>query len=83
MASTRAWISTRIHAVLGGFHLSGPPFEPFIGPTCAAFAEFSLDPHRAGPLHRLGGHAHARRPLPRAFIQNSVGTRHEFTAAGA
>ena len=31
----------RIHAVLGGFHLSGTAFEPIVGPTCDALDEFS------------------------------------------
>ncbi|MCA1704847.1 MAG: MBL fold metallo-hydrolase, partial [Actinobacteria bacterium] len=31
----------RIHAVLGGFHLSGKAFEPIIGPTCDALGTFS------------------------------------------
>ena len=29
----------RVHAVIGGFHLSGPRFEPLIGATCDAFAK--------------------------------------------
>jgi len=70
----------RIHAVLGGFHLSGRVFEPLIGPTCDALGEFSPGLPRARALHRLAGHPCARRPVPDAFIQNSVGTRFEFTA---
>jgi 7,8-dihydropterin-6-yl-methyl-4-(beta-D-ribofuranosyl)aminobenzene 5'-phosphate synthase len=72
---------TRIHAVLGGFHLSGPGFEPIIGPTCDALAEFS--PDFLVPAHCTGWratHALAAR-FPEAFIQNSVGTRFEFAAA--
>ena len=33
----------RFHAVLGGFHLSGPLFEPIIAPTCDALAELAPD----------------------------------------
>ena len=33
----------RLHALLGGFHLSGKAFEPIIGPTCDALEEFSPD----------------------------------------
>jgi 7,8-dihydropterin-6-yl-methyl-4-(beta-D-ribofuranosyl)aminobenzene 5'-phosphate synthase len=72
----------RIHAVLGGFHLSGRAFEPIIGPTCAALDEFS--PDYLVPAHCTGWratHALAAR-FPEAFIQNSVGTRFEFAAAG-
>ena len=73
----------RLHAVLGGFHLSGKAFEPIIGPTCDALAEFS--PDFLVPMHCTGWratHALARR-FPEAFIQNSVGTRFEFTAPDA
>jgi 7,8-dihydropterin-6-yl-methyl-4-(beta-D-ribofuranosyl)aminobenzene 5'-phosphate synthase len=70
----------RIHAVVGGFHLSGPAFEKIIAPTCDALAEFS--PDHLVPSHCTGWraiHTIAAR-FPDAFIQNSVGTRFEFTA---
>jgi 7,8-dihydropterin-6-yl-methyl-4-(beta-D-ribofuranosyl)aminobenzene 5'-phosphate synthase len=65
---------TDIYAVLGGFHLNGPAFEPIIGPTCDAFAE--LRPQVLVPAHCTGWRAvHAiAAALPDAFIQNSVGT---------
>jgi 7,8-dihydropterin-6-yl-methyl-4-(beta-D-ribofuranosyl)aminobenzene 5'-phosphate synthase len=69
-----------IHAVIGGFHLTGPLFEPVIGPTVDAFATFA--PDHLVPCHCTGWraiHALAAR-FPDAFIQNSVGTRYEFTA---
>lgn len=68
----------RLHAVVGGFHLSGPAFEPIIGATCDALAEFA--PDHLVPTHCTGwpaGQALAAR-MPDAFIQNSVGTRLEF-----
>jgi 7,8-dihydropterin-6-yl-methyl-4-(beta-D-ribofuranosyl)aminobenzene 5'-phosphate synthase len=70
----------RIHAVIGGFHLSGPLFETIIAPTCDALA--ALSPDHLVPSHCTGWratHAIAAR-FPEAFIQNSVGTRFEFTA---
>jgi 7,8-dihydropterin-6-yl-methyl-4-(beta-D-ribofuranosyl)aminobenzene 5'-phosphate synthase len=73
---------SRMHAVIGGFHLSGPAFEPIIGPTCDALAEFS--PDYLVPAHCTGWratHALAAR-FPEAFIQNSVGTRFQFAAPG-
>jgi 7,8-dihydropterin-6-yl-methyl-4-(beta-D-ribofuranosyl)aminobenzene 5'-phosphate synthase len=73
----------RIHAVIGGFHLSGAAFEPLIGPTCDALGEFS--PDFLVPAHCTGWratHALAAR-FPEAFIQNSVGTRFEFAASVA
>ena len=72
----------RIHAVVGGFHLSGRAFEPTIGPTCDALDEFA--PDYLVPAHCTGWratHALAAR-FPDAFIQNCVGTRFEFAAAG-
>ena len=65
----------RIHAVIGGFHLSGPLFEPIIAPTVAALKEMS--PELIVPAHCTGWKAvHAiARELPQAFVQNSVGTR--------
>jgi 7,8-dihydropterin-6-yl-methyl-4-(beta-D-ribofuranosyl)aminobenzene 5'-phosphate synthase len=71
----------RLHAVVGGFHLSGARFEPLIGPTCDAFAE--LDPDFLVPTHCTGWkatHALAAR-FPEAFLQSSVGTRFEFVSA--
>ncbi len=70
----------RIHAVVGGFHLSGPLFEKVVAPTCQALEEFSID--HLVPSHCTGWratHEIAAR-FPEAFIQNSVGTRFEFTA---
>jgi 7,8-dihydropterin-6-yl-methyl-4-(beta-D-ribofuranosyl)aminobenzene 5'-phosphate synthase len=70
--------SHRIHAVIGGFHLSGPRFEPLIGPTCDAFAQ--LAPDFLVPAHCTGWkatHALAAR-FPQSFLQSSVGTRFEF-----
>src|SRR3954454_11145367 len=67
-----------LHAVIGGFHLNGPHFEPLIGPTCDAFAE--LAPDFLVPAHCTGWrdtHALASR-FPDAFLQSSVGTRFVF-----
>jgi 7,8-dihydropterin-6-yl-methyl-4-(beta-D-ribofuranosyl)aminobenzene 5'-phosphate synthase len=69
-----------VHAVFGGFHLSGPLFAPVVGPTVDALAE--LAPDVVVPAHCTGwgaSHAIAIR-LPDAFIQNSVGTRYELGA---
>ena len=70
-----------IHALVGGFHLSGPAFEPIIVPTCDALVEFA--PDYLVPTHCTGWratHALASR-FPDAFIQNCVGTRFEFGVA--
>ena len=71
-----------IHAIIGGFHLGGPLFEHIIAPTCEALEEFA--PDYLVPCHCTGWraiHALAAR-FPDAYIQNSVGTRFEFAAAG-
>jgi len=65
----------RVHAVMGGFHLSGAIFEPIIGPTVAALKE--IRPQMVVPAHCTGWRAtHAiARELAEAFVQNSVGSR--------
>ncbi len=68
----------RLYAVMGGFHLNGPLFEPIIPNTCAALAE--LAPEVIVPTHCTGWKAtHAlAAQFPDAFIQNSIGTRYEL-----
>ncbi len=66
---------TRVHAVIGGFHLSGPLFEPRIGATVEALA--AAAPTMIVPAHCTGFTAMRALAdgLPDAFVQNSVGTR--------
>ena len=70
----------KLHAVIGGFHLTGPLFEPIIGDTVGALEQ--LAPDVIIPAHCTGWKAtHAiARHLPGAFIQNSVGTTFHFSA---
>ncbi len=73
----------RIYAVLGGFHLNGPLFEPIIGATCDALEEMA--PEVIVPSHCTGWkatHAIAAR-FPSSFIQNSVGTTFDLGPAQA
>ena len=65
----------RVHAIIGGFHLSGPLFEPIIAPTVAALREIA--PEMIVPAHCTGWRAThlIAREFPGAFVQNSVGTR--------
>jgi 7,8-dihydropterin-6-yl-methyl-4-(beta-D-ribofuranosyl)aminobenzene 5'-phosphate synthase len=70
----------KLHALIGGFHLNGPLFEPIIGDTVSALEQ--LAPEVVVPAHCTGWkatHAIAIR-LPGAFIQNSVGTTFRLTA---
>ncbi len=67
-----------VAAVVGGFHLSGPAFDPIIQTTVDALAE--LGPEAIVPAHCTGwraGHALASR-LPDAYVPNSVGSRVEL-----
>jgi 7,8-dihydropterin-6-yl-methyl-4-(beta-D-ribofuranosyl)aminobenzene 5'-phosphate synthase len=73
----------RVYAVLGGFHLTGPLFEPRIDATCQAFRD--LAPEVLIPARCTGWRATqalAAR-LPEAFIQNSVGTTFELAGGRA
>jgi 7,8-dihydropterin-6-yl-methyl-4-(beta-D-ribofuranosyl)aminobenzene 5'-phosphate synthase len=68
----------RVYAVIGGFHLGGPFFEPVIGDVCAALAEMA--PEVIVPAHCTGWRAThmLAASFPDAFIPNSVGTRFEL-----
>ncbi len=73
----------RIYAVLGGFHLNGPLFEPIIGATCDALEEMA--PEVIVSSHCTGWkatHAIAAR-FPSSFIQNSIGTTFDLGPAQA
>ena len=72
---------SRLLAVIGGFHLSGPAFEPVIEPTVAALAE--LAPELIAPGHCTGWRAQhtLAAALPEAWVQSSVGTT--YTLSGA
>jgi 7,8-dihydropterin-6-yl-methyl-4-(beta-D-ribofuranosyl)aminobenzene 5'-phosphate synthase len=64
----------RIAAIIGGFHLSGPMFEPIIEPTVDALGAFS--PELLVPAHCTGWkaiHTIASR-IPEAFAISTVGT---------
>ena len=65
---------TRVAAVIGGFHLSGPMFERIIDPTVAAFDD--LEPELFMPAHCTGWKAVHRLAsrFPDAFVQSAVGT---------
>jgi 7,8-dihydropterin-6-yl-methyl-4-(beta-D-ribofuranosyl)aminobenzene 5'-phosphate synthase len=68
----------QVYAVVGGFHLATPAFEPIIWPTVEALAE--LGPQVVVPAHCTGWRAtHAlAAAFPDAFIQGSVGTKYVF-----
>jgi 7,8-dihydropterin-6-yl-methyl-4-(beta-D-ribofuranosyl)aminobenzene 5'-phosphate synthase len=64
-----------VHAILGGFHLTGPLFEPIIEDTIAAIKE--MGPKVLVPMHCTGWNAIRRYSdaFPASFVLNSVGSR--------
>jgi 7,8-dihydropterin-6-yl-methyl-4-(beta-D-ribofuranosyl)aminobenzene 5'-phosphate synthase len=68
----------RIHAVMGGFHLSGPIFEPIIEKTIIEFKK--IKPEILVPMHCTGWKAINKfsEEFPSSFVLNSVGTRFNF-----
>lgn len=70
----------RVHAIIGGFHLNGPIFEPLIPKICDAFTQFA--PDIIVPAHCTGWKAIHRMAatFPGAFVPNSVGSRFELRA---
>jgi 7,8-dihydropterin-6-yl-methyl-4-(beta-D-ribofuranosyl)aminobenzene 5'-phosphate synthase len=63
-----------LYALLGGFHLSGPLFEPLIPRVLDDLA--ALDPGVLVPAHCTGWraqHAMSAR-FPDAYVPNAVGT---------
>lgn len=69
-----------IHAIIGGFHLTGAYFDPIIAPTVAALKQIA--PAVLVPEHCTGWKAQVAiaRELPDAYTPNSVGTRMELVA---
>ena len=70
--------SDRIHAILGGFHLTGPVFEPITEKTITEFKK--MEPEVIIPMHCTGWKAMKRfsEEFPSSFILNSVGTAYVF-----
>ena len=68
----------KLAAIIGGFHLSGPMFEPVIEPTVRAFNELApsllVPAHCTGwrAVHQLAAH------YPDAFVPSTVGTTIEL-----
>ncbi len=70
----------QVHAVIGGFHLNGPAFEPIIGRTVEEMQR--LAPRYVVPAHCTGEKA-ARafeQAMPEAYLRNLSGTRLTFAS---
>jgi 7,8-dihydropterin-6-yl-methyl-4-(beta-D-ribofuranosyl)aminobenzene 5'-phosphate synthase len=70
--------ASKVHAVLGGFHLTGPMMEPIIAPTIGEMKTF--DPDYIVPTHCTGWKAinQFAKEMPEQFILNTVGTTYIF-----
>ncbi|MEA3470699.1 MAG: MBL fold metallo-hydrolase [Thermodesulfobacteriota bacterium] len=70
----------KVHAVMGGFHLSGPLFEPIIGRTTEELQK--INPDYIIPTHCTGRNAimHIEKEMPEKFILNMSGTKLTFSA---
>ena len=69
----------KVHAVMGGFHLSGPLFEPIIERTTAELKKLAL--RYIIPVHCTGRKAimQMEKEMPDEFILNMSGTKLTFT----
>ncbi len=70
----------KIHAVMGGFHLTGPAFAHIIEPTTQALK--ALEPDYIIPTHCTGRQAvmNIEKEMPEAFILNMADTKLSFPA---
>jgi len=70
----------RVHVIMGGFHLTGPAFEPIIARTIEGLRAFN--PDYVVPTHCTGRRAVMafEEAMPERFILNMAGTRLTFRA---
>lgn len=68
----------KVLAVMGGFHLTGPIFEPLIEPTIEEMER--INPEHIIPFHCTGWKAMNRfaAKMPERFYLNTVGTKYIF-----
>ena len=71
---------SKVHAVMGGFHLTGQLFEPIIEDTVAALKE--IQPDYIIPTHCTGRKAIGRieNEMPDSFLLNMAGTTLTFAS---
>lgn len=67
-----------IHAIMGGFHLSGPYFKKIVPETISALQE--IQPTYIIPVHCTGWEAQVSmaQAMPDAFVLSTVGTTFHF-----
>jgi 7,8-dihydropterin-6-yl-methyl-4-(beta-D-ribofuranosyl)aminobenzene 5'-phosphate synthase len=70
----------KVHAVMGGFHLTGPAFEPIIDDTIESMKQ--IGPDYVIPTHCTGRKAILafEKAMPTQFLVNMSGTKMTFAA---
>jgi 7,8-dihydropterin-6-yl-methyl-4-(beta-D-ribofuranosyl)aminobenzene 5'-phosphate synthase len=70
----------KVHVVMGGFHLTGPAFEPIIGDTIESMKQ--IGPDYVIPTHCTGRKAILafEKAMPGQFLVNMSGTKLTFVA---
>jgi 7,8-dihydropterin-6-yl-methyl-4-(beta-D-ribofuranosyl)aminobenzene 5'-phosphate synthase len=70
---------SKLHAFIGGLHLSGSIFDPLIQPTLEELA--NIGPEFIVPGHCTGWRAthEIARKMPQSYVQTGVGTQLHFT----
>jgi 7,8-dihydropterin-6-yl-methyl-4-(beta-D-ribofuranosyl)aminobenzene 5'-phosphate synthase len=73
---------SRVAAIVGGFHLTGPLFAAVVQPTVDALS--ALAPSMVVPAHCTGFGAQRAlaEAMPEAFVQSTAGARYTIAAAG-
>jgi 7,8-dihydropterin-6-yl-methyl-4-(beta-D-ribofuranosyl)aminobenzene 5'-phosphate synthase len=69
-----------VHVIMGGFHLTGPAFEPILGKTIAELKK--MNPAYIVPTHCTGRKAvmEIEKAMPAQFILNMAGTGLTFSS---
>ncbi|HUH65916.1 MAG TPA: MBL fold metallo-hydrolase [Syntrophales bacterium] len=70
----------QVHAVMGGFHLAGPAFEPIVGKTIKELVK--INPAYIVPTHCTGRKSvmEIEKAMPAQFILNMAGTVLTFSS---
>lgn len=70
----------KVHVIMGGFHLTGPAFEPIIDDTVKSMKQ--IGPDYVIPTHCTGRKAilAIEKAMPSQFLANMSGTKLTFMA---
>lgn len=73
--------NSKVHVIMGGFHLAGPAFAAAVGPTIDDLKE--INPDYVIPTHCTGRStvADIERSMPGKFILNMSGTKLTFSSS--